>query len=75
MYLWARQWGIQPSEFWAMTMKEWYAEYSFNVDKLGLDNTTHAGKLTQDNVDDMLDDMELTDEQWWKKHGSTHSKS
>jgi len=26
MYVTARSWGIQPSEFWAMTMVEWFAE-------------------------------------------------
>lgn len=26
MYLAARNWGIQPSEFWEMTMAEWFLE-------------------------------------------------
>mgnify|MGYP000040402196 CR=1 FL=1 len=26
MYVAARGWGIQPSEFWGMTMAEWFVE-------------------------------------------------
>ncbi len=69
MYLSARQWGIQPSEFWAMTMREWYVEFEFYNDKASPD--TYAGKLTNGDVDNMIDDAELTTEEWWRKHGST----
>ena len=52
MYLTARQWGIQPSEFWDMTMAEWFCEYDFH-------NSTRegrfAGKLTESVVDEMLE--------------------
>jgi hypothetical protein len=30
MYVTARQWGIQPSEFWDMTMVEWFVEAQFH---------------------------------------------
>jgi len=30
MYVTARSWGIQPSEFWEMTMVEWFAEAQFH---------------------------------------------
>lgn len=30
MYVTARHWGIQPSEFWDMTMVEWFAEAQFH---------------------------------------------
>jgi len=30
MYVAARNWGIQPSEFWDMTMVEWFAEAQFH---------------------------------------------
>ena len=47
MYLAARGWGIQPSEFWGMTMAEWFCEYDFhNANRPG----RYAGKLTQADV-------------------------
>ena len=49
MYLSARQWGVSPSEFWGMTMAEWFCEYEFNRPR---DKTTDfAGSLTQADVD------------------------
>lgn len=49
MYVLARQWGIQPSEFWGMTMAEWFCEYEFNSPKDSQNN--YAGNLTQGDVD------------------------
>jgi hypothetical protein len=51
MYLWAREWGIQPGEFWNMTMGEWWAEYEFKApaDK----GEKFAGKLTASDVDEL----------------------
>jgi len=49
MYLWARQWGIQPTEFWNMTIGEWWAEYDLRVETQG----KFAGKLTRSDVDDL----------------------
>lgn len=71
MYLAARQWGIQPSEFWEMTMSEWYCEFELHIkDAPG----AYAGKLTNGVVDDMVDDMQLTDAEWWGKHGSSSNQ-
>lgn len=33
MYLAARSWGIQPSEFWAMTPGEWMLEAYHHADQ------------------------------------------
>lgn len=71
MYLSARQWGIQPSEFWGMTLNEWFCEWELNADSHSPEN--YAGKLTQGDVDDLMDDNELTDEEWWEKHGNSNS--
>ena len=54
-----------------MTMGEWYCEYEFHADQNG--GGTYAGNLTQGDVDDLMDDNELTDEEWWKKHGTPGS--
>lgn len=51
MYLWARKWGIQPSEFWEMTISEWWLEYEINVP---LDpKEKYAGKLTRAEVEEL----------------------
>jgi hypothetical protein len=50
MYLHARSWGVQPSEFWNMTLSEWWAEYDHH------DTTSpgkFAGNLTQEDVNDI----------------------
>lgn len=52
MYLWARHWGIQPSEFWEMTISEWWCEYEAKAaDQSG----RFAGNLTQNDVDELND--------------------
>ena len=50
MYLWAREWGIQPSEFWDMTVGEWWAEYDL---RSPAGDEKFAGKLTRNDVDDL----------------------
>lgn len=57
--------GIQPSEFWEMTIPEWFAVWEVNRPN------DYAGTLTHDAVDDLLDDMELNDEEWWDKNGAS----
>jgi hypothetical protein len=54
MYLWAREWGIQPSEFWDMTMGEWWAEYDLRAPS---GDEKFAGKLTRKDVDELRDWM------------------
>lgn len=49
MYLAARAWGVQPSEFWGMTMAEWFCEYEHNRPKDSQND--YAGDLTQADVD------------------------
>lgn len=53
MYLWARSWGIQPSEFWNMTVSEWWAEYDQHIEASATGK--FAGKLTQGDVQDLLE--------------------
>jgi len=55
MYLWAREWGIQPSEFWAMTIPEWFLEYDLRAPKDP--KGTFAGKLTRADVEDLKEYM------------------
>ena len=49
MYLLAREWGIQPSEFWEMTLPEWFVEYEFRT----AERPKLAGNLTPDAVDEL----------------------
>ncbi len=72
LYLFARQWGIQPSEFWGMTMGEWHCEYELHSDDLG--GEKFAGNLTQGDVDEMLYELDLSDEEWWKENGITNGQ-
>lgn len=65
MYQLARSWGVQPTEFWEMTIPEWFAELEMNRPN------NYAGKLTHDAVDSLSEDIELTEEEWWRKYGST----
>lgn len=51
MYLWAREWGIQPSEFWEMTVAEWFLEYEAKAPSDPKE--TYAGKLTRDDVEEL----------------------
>lgn len=51
MYLWAREWGIQPSEFWQMTISEWWLEYELKSPKDP--KGTYAGKLTRADVEEL----------------------
>jgi len=53
MYLWAREWGIQPSEFWEMTIPEWFLEYEIKAPKDPKE--TYAGKLTRADVEELKD--------------------
>lgn len=50
MYVTARSWGIQPSEFWAMTMAEWFVEADFHV-KQSAGQKPVKGHLSEAEVD------------------------
>lgn len=50
MYLWARTWGIQPSEFWGMTMGEWWLEYDL---KAADPKDKFAGGLRRGDVEEL----------------------
>ena len=52
LYLWAREWGIQPGQFWNMTLSEWWTEWESKGPK---QTGQFAGKLTQSDVDDLLE--------------------
>ena len=49
-----------------MTLPEWFAEYEFHSDRDP--STDYAGKLTRGDVDAMVDDMELTDDEWMTRY-------
>ena len=51
MYLYAREWNIQPSEFWNMTISEWWLEYESKTSSQT--GEKFAGKLTRADVDDL----------------------
>lgn len=53
-----------------MTMDEWWAEYEAYLDS---SSEGHAGNLKGSDVDAILDDLELTDDEWWDKHGRSSS--
>ncbi|MDX1489202.1 MAG: phage tail assembly chaperone [Acidiferrobacterales bacterium] len=56
--------GVQPGEFWEMTIAEWFALWEVHRPN------NYAGNLTHDVVDDLLDDLDLDDEEWWEKNGT-----
>lgn len=58
----AHVWGISPTEFWDMTIPEWFALYSLHLPKV-------AGSLTQLEIDQIVEDNNLTDEEWKAKYG------
>lgn len=62
MYVSARSWGIQPSEFWEMTFAEWLAEAYENW------RATPEGQLAEKRQK-WLEDASLTDEEWERKYG------
>lgn len=64
MYLSARSWGIQPSEFWDMTMVEFMLEARFNYEQ------TPQGRAMS-KKDEWLAAAEMTDEEWWAAHGTS----
>jgi hypothetical protein len=66
LYLSARSWGVQPSEFWGMTFAEWFCEADHHR---GNQPGEYAGKLTRAAVDEIRADLELSDEEWRARHG------
>lgn len=50
MYLAARAWGIQPSEFWEMTMGEWMLEAGMHMEQAEAAPKV-PGKLSASEVD------------------------
>lgn len=51
MFLRARQWGLPPSEFWAMTLTEWVAE----ADLHDAVKQKASGKLTEQERDELIE--------------------
>lgn len=53
MFQHAVQWGISPSEFWEMTIPEWFLLYEMNRPR---DKTRdYAGNLVQSDVDELAE--------------------
>lgn len=55
MFIMAHRWGIQPGEFWAMTIPEWFLLFDANRPRGDGD---FAGTLTQADVDRLSDLIE-----------------
>ena len=55
MYLAARSWGVQPSEFWSMTICEFFLEYEHRRPAQPGD---YAGSLTRGALDEIRADMQ-----------------
>jgi len=51
LYLSARSWEIQPSEFWDMTFGEWFAEYEWRKPQDKGKANGHAGTLTDADIE------------------------
>lgn len=62
MYASAREWGIQPSEFWEMTLGEWLLEAHHRW-LASPEGQRHLKILS------WKEDAELTREEWNKKYG------
>lgn len=62
MYVAARNWGIQPGEFWEMTMSEWLLEAHMHW--LESDEGKLHIKRRQ-----WMEDAELSKEEWMAKYG------
>ena len=55
MYLYSRQWGLSPTEFWDMTLPEWFIEYWDRTPRVrGRD---YAGTLTNGDIEDIREFM------------------
>ena len=51
MFMGALAWDISPSEFWAMTMAEWFLIYETHRDR----ETVGKTKLTRRDADELLE--------------------
>ena len=54
MFLAARSWGVSHSDFWGMTMGEFFLEYEARREKQDGD---YAGRLTTGDIEEILADM------------------
>ena len=57
-------WGIAPSEFWGMTINEWFSLLDLNTPEDGK-------KAPMSTVDKkaLIADLNLSNDEWWSKHG------
>lgn len=62
MYCSAREWGIQPSEFWEMTIGEWLVEAAQQYEKSELGQKERKKQI-------LLEDASLSAEEWMSKYG------
>jgi len=66
MYLAARAWGIQPSEFWAMTLSEILAEAMIRGD-----GQKYAGGMTSGDIEEIRAASAAFREERAKARGAT----
>lgn len=60
--------GIMPGEYWSMTAHEFLALVEMEADD---SPTKPGGKLTRQRAREMESDLQLSDAEWWAKHGAT----
>lgn len=70
MYRVARDWGIQPSEFWGMTVAEWLEEAGGKIEQVERMPIKGRKKLSLVDVKRLEADSLLSRADWKKKHGS-----
>ena len=72
LYLSARSWGIQPSEFWCMTLAEWFSEAEQRREKQPGD---YAGNLTRADVQELQEIANMSDEEWERYNGTSTARN
>lgn len=55
-----------PSEYWAMTAEEFLVIAQLEADNAPVRD---GGKMRHRDVRELTSDLDLSDEEWWLKHG------
>lgn len=67
MFRAAHNWGIAPSEFWGMTMSEWYEIAEIHIAEQGVAGTS----ITEERLDDIKSWARKKKEERAKANGDT----
>lgn len=60
--------GIMPSEYWEMTAGEFLVIAQMEADNAPVSD---GGKMRHKDARELALDLDLSDEEWWIKHGPT----